>query len=98
MEDRFSPLARSGHWRDKGLPALAAWLDRKLQDGAEALAQAQAAALSHFQPQPVSTFVIGTKNQGERCIEPVAQRPEITSSRSRQAPGSTSKGEREGLD
>jgi putative SOS response-associated peptidase YedK len=59
--------------------AWAAWLDPEQKDGADALLLAQAAALSHFQPQAVSTFVNSTKNQGERCIEPVGQGEETTS-------------------
>jgi hypothetical protein len=41
------------------------------KDDTAALAQAQSAALSHFEPQLVSTFVNSPKNQGERCIEPI---------------------------
>jgi hypothetical protein len=41
------------------------------KDGAAALALAQAAALSHFQPQRVSTWVNSSKNEGPRCIEPI---------------------------
>jgi putative SOS response-associated peptidase YedK len=47
-----------------------AWLDDPEQkDGAEALAQAQTAALSHFRVNLVNS----TKHQGERCIEPIGQ-------------------------
>jgi putative SOS response-associated peptidase YedK len=53
--------------------AWAAWLDPEQKDGATALAQGESVALSHFQPQTVSTFVNSTKNQGERCIEPIGQ-------------------------
>jgi putative SOS response-associated peptidase YedK len=49
----------------------AAWLDPEQQDGAAALAQAQAAALTHFQPLRVSTYVNNSRNEGERCIEPI---------------------------
>jgi putative SOS response-associated peptidase YedK len=60
--------------------AWGAWLDPEQKDGAAALAQARAAALSHFQPRPVSTFVNSTKNQGERCIQPIEHGEATTSS------------------
>jgi putative SOS response-associated peptidase YedK len=53
--------------------AWAAWLDPQQQDGAEALEQAQAAALSHFEPVRVSTYVNSSRNEGERCIEPIGE-------------------------
>jgi putative SOS response-associated peptidase YedK len=53
--------------------AWAAWLDPEQQDGAAVLAQAQAAALSHFEPQRVSTWVNNSKHEGARCIEVVSQ-------------------------
>jgi hypothetical protein len=46
-------------------------MQAKQQDGAEALAQAQAAALSHFEPEAVSTYVNSSKHEGPRCIEPI---------------------------
>jgi putative SOS response-associated peptidase YedK len=48
-----------------------AWLDPEQKDGAAALAAAQAAALSHFQPLRVSTWVNSSRNEGSRCIESV---------------------------
>jgi putative SOS response-associated peptidase YedK len=49
------------------------WLDPQQKDGSAALALAQAAALSHFQPQRVSTWVNISTHEGPRCIEPIAQ-------------------------
>jgi putative SOS response-associated peptidase YedK len=60
--------------------AWAAWLDPQRQDGTNALAVAQAAALSHFEPQAVSTYVNNSKHEGSRCIEPIEQDEETTSS------------------
>jgi putative SOS response-associated peptidase YedK len=53
--------------------AWAAWLDPEQQDAAAALEQAQVVALSHFSPQRVSTYVNNSRNEGERCIEPIEE-------------------------
>jgi putative SOS response-associated peptidase YedK len=53
------------------------WLDPEQRDGAVALAPAQAAALSHFEPLRVSTWVNRSKNEGPRCIEPIGDGQEI---------------------
>jgi putative SOS response-associated peptidase YedK len=57
--------------------AWAAWLDPEQQGGAEALAQAQSVALSHFEPQAVSTWVNNSKQEGPHCIERRAQDQEL---------------------
>jgi putative SOS response-associated peptidase YedK len=51
--------------------AWGAWLDPEQKDGPAALASAQAAAMSHFQPVRVSTWVNNSRNEGPRCIEPI---------------------------
>jgi hypothetical protein len=61
------PVQTHSRW-----PLGAAWLDPQQQDGA--------AALSHFQPVRVSTYVNSSKNEGPKCIEPIAQDEETTSS------------------
>jgi hypothetical protein len=57
------------------LPRLAwgAWLDLEQKDGAAALSLAQAAALSHFQPLRISTWVDVSTHEGPRCIEQVGE-------------------------
>jgi putative SOS response-associated peptidase YedK len=57
-----------------------AWLDPQRTDGAAALEQAQAAALSNFKPVAVSTYVNSSRNDGPRCIEPIGEDEETTSS------------------
>jgi hypothetical protein len=42
--------------------------------------RAQAAALSHFSLQRVSTYVNSSRNEGSKCIEPIGQDQETTSS------------------
>jgi putative SOS response-associated peptidase YedK len=50
-----------------------AWRDPEQNDGAAALSLAQSAALSHFQPQRVSTWVDVSTHERPRCIEPVGE-------------------------
>jgi putative SOS response-associated peptidase YedK len=51
--------------------AYAEWLDPGVSGSQALLDQFAASSLSHFASYPVSTFVNGTRNQGERCIEPL---------------------------
>jgi putative SOS response-associated peptidase YedK len=69
--------------------AWAAWLDPEQQDWAAALAQGQAAALSHFQPQAVSTYVNSSKHEGPKCIEPIGEDEAATSSMFKAEAGKT---------
>jgi hypothetical protein len=53
-------------------------VDPDQKDGQAALEQAQAAALTHFEPQRVSTYVNSSKNEGPRCVELIGQDEETT--------------------
>ena len=71
----LTKVAPPSAWRRMPLTlppsAWEAWLDPEQKEGAAALAQAQAATLSHLEPQRVSTWVNSSKNEGPRCIEPM---------------------------
>jgi putative SOS response-associated peptidase YedK len=50
-----------------------AWLDPEQKDGTAAAALAQAAAVTMFEADAISTYVNSPRNQGEKCIEPLVQ-------------------------